>query len=74
MISITNLTVKQKMICEVLWELDSKDQVFAFIKSLPKSDRPDAIGLYHLMLIECLDQELDFTDLTLAKQVIDRVR
>lgn len=62
------------MICEVLWLLDSKDQVKNFILSLPAGDRPDAIGLYHLMIIETLDQNMGPNDLELAKQVIDRVR
>lgn len=74
MITIENLTVKQKMICEVLWALESKDQVLGFINSLPIGDRPDAVGLYHLMIIETLDQNMDTEDLDLAKQVIDKVK
>ena len=74
MIQIENLTQKQRMICDVLWNLDSKEQVLNFIRSLPIKDRKDAIGLHHLMILETLDQELDDNDLTLAKQVIDKVK
>ncbi len=74
MIQIENLTQKQRMICDVLWNLDSKEQVLNFIRSLPMKDRRDAIGLHALMILETLDQEMDVNDLTLAKQVIDKVK
>lgn len=74
MITIENLNQKQRMICDVLWNLDSKDQVLNFIRSLPDQDRADAIGLYHLMIIETLDQEMDINDLSLAKQVLDKFK
>jgi hypothetical protein len=74
MITIENLTKKQQAICDILWTLDSKDQVIAFIASLPKADKADAVGLYHLMIIESLDQNMDIEDLSLAKQVIDKVK
>lgn len=74
MITIENLNQKQRMICDVLWNLDSKDQVLNFIRSLPGQDRADAIGLYHLMIIETLDQEMDINDLSLAKQVLDKFK
>lgn len=74
MIQIENLTPKQRMLCDVLWNLDSREQVLNFIRSLPMRDRRDAVGLYHLMILETLDQNMDTENLTLAKQVIDKVK
>jgi hypothetical protein len=74
MIQIENLTKMQRVICDVLWSLDSKDQVLNFIRALPQKERAMAVGLYHLMIIETLDQNMDIEDLSLAKQVIDKVK
>lgn len=74
MIQIENLTKKQRIICDILWACETKEQVLNFIRALPQAEVPDAIGLYHLMIIETLDQNMDVEDLSLAKQVIDKVK
>lgn len=74
MLTITNLTRKQKMFCEIFWSMDTAEQIDMFIRSLPKTDRKVAQGVFDLMVLEMIDQELDDTDLDLAKQVIDKVR
>lgn len=74
MITLENLTRKQKVLCEVIWNLDTSEQVLNFVRSLPQKDKEQAQTLYTLMILETLDQEMDIEDLSLAKQVIDKVR
>ena len=57
MITITNLTAKQKLLMSVLWELDSMAKVQAFIKSLPLQDARDAQALLEIAVQETLEQE-----------------
>lgn len=74
MITLENLTRKQQVLCEVIWNLDTVEQVLNFVRSLPQKDKEQAQTLYTLMILETLDQEMDIEDLSLAKQVIDKVR
>jgi hypothetical protein len=57
MITIQNLTHKQKMIMSVLWELDTMEKVKAFIASLPLQDARDAQALLEIAVQETLEQE-----------------
>ncbi len=57
MITITHLTAKQKLLMDVLWELDSMDKVQAFIKSLPLQDAQDAKALLEIAVQETLEAE-----------------
>lgn len=74
MITLENLTRKQQVLCEVIWNLDTVEQVLNFVRSLPQKDKEQAQTLYTLMILETLDQEMDTEDLTLAEQVIDKVK
>lgn len=74
MITLENLTRKQQVLCEVIWNLDTVEQVLNFVRSLPQKDKEQAQTLYTLMILETLDQGMDIEDLSLAKQVIDKVR
>jgi len=74
MIQIDNLTQKQRVLCDVMWALDTSGQVLGFIQTLPQKDKEQAVTLYTLMILETLDQEMNIEDLSLAKQVIDKVK
>lgn len=74
MIKLENLTQKQRVLCDVMWALDTSGQVLGFIQTLSQKDKEQAQTLYTLMILETLDQEMDIEDLSLAKQVIDKVR
>lgn len=75
MIQLHGLSPLQVEIADHLWALDTKEEVKAFIAALPtKHLRAQAIGLYHLMLIESLDEVMDLDDLSLANEVIDSVK
>jgi hypothetical protein len=57
MITISNLTPKQKLLLDVMWELDSLDKVKAFIATLPVQDARDAHGLLQIAIWETIEQE-----------------
>ena len=57
MITIHNLTPKQKLLLDVMWELDSMDKVQSFIRTLPAQDARDAHSLLQIAIWETLEQE-----------------
>jgi hypothetical protein len=57
MITITHLTPKQKLLLDVMWELDSLDKVKAFIATLPVQDQRDAHGLLQIAIWETIESE-----------------
>ena len=57
MITITHLTPKQKLLLDVMWELDSLDKVQSFIRSLPLQDARDAQCLLQIAIWETIEQE-----------------
>lgn len=75
MIQLHGLSPIDVELADRLWALETKDEVMLWIGSLPtKRLRARAIGLYHLMLIESLDEAMDLDDLSLANEVIDSVK
>ena len=57
MITISNLTPKQKLLLDVMWELDTLDKVQEFIRTLPAQDARDAHCLLQIAIWETLEQE-----------------
>ncbi len=57
MITITDLTPKQKALLTVMWEIDSMDKVQQFIQTLPAQDARDAHSLLKLAIWESIEQE-----------------
>ena len=55
-IQIEGLTVRQKALAQAIWEINSLDQVNAFIQSLPDQEaRQDAETVKNLILAATLD-------------------
>ena len=72
---IQGLSLIQMEIADQLWSLDSEQDVQRWIQSLPtKRLRQMAISIYNLILIEAIDEELDFDDMSLANEVIEMVK
>lgn len=61
MIQIEGLTKKQRMLADIIWSLDTQDQVQAFIKSLPEKDRKQAVVVTQMMILAFID-EVDTVD------------
>jgi hypothetical protein len=61
-ITIENLTAKQRVFADILWGLNGKKEVTAFIESLPAKDRQEARTVLELMLLAIWDDCEDITD------------
>jgi hypothetical protein len=57
MITIENLTAKQRALMTVMWDMDSMDKVQSFIRTLSPSDARDAHTLLQIVIWESLEQE-----------------
>jgi hypothetical protein len=57
MITISNLTPKQKALLTVMWDIDSVDKVREFIRTLPAQDARDAHSLLQMAIWESLEQQ-----------------
>ena len=66
---IEGLTKRQKVIAEVLWELDSPADVNEFIMTLPKGQQREARTVLNLMIWAMLDtvQETNLAEEVLKK-------
>jgi hypothetical protein len=74
-IEIHGLSALEVELADAIWACDTKEDVQKFIAALPtKFMRARAIGLYHTMLIEAMDAEMELEDLSLAKSVIESMK
>jgi hypothetical protein len=55
-IAIQGLSKKQRLFADIMWSLDSTDQVTTFIRSLPKKDRLQAQVVCEMMILACIDE------------------
>lgn len=64
MIEIEGFNTKQRMLADIIWSLDSKTQVDAFIRSLPQADRLQAQTVCEMMILAFFDQVDTVSDST----------
>jgi hypothetical protein len=64
MITIDNLTVQQQVLCQLLWDCDSTDEVTALIAALPEHWRQQAQSLYSVMIAEYTEQQQPLPDVS----------
>lgn len=68
---IENLTQRQKVLCDTMWQMQSPEAVQRFIDSLPRKTRTEAETLRQIIVMECLEPYLDHYEED-AKDLIDR--
>lgn len=56
MVEIQGFSKKQQMLADIIWALDSQDQVQNFIKSLPTKDRMQAEVVTNMIVLAFFDQ------------------
>lgn len=61
MITIEGLTNKQRLLADIIWSLDTQEQVCSFIATLPARDRREAQLVTQLMILAFID-EVDSID------------
>ena len=76
-ILLYGLTNHQKILADILWNLDEWDQVQVFVNSLPRRDRIDCEGILEMMrmcLVEQYTAERVIADeFKEAKELINKV-
>ena len=70
-IKLENLTPRQIMIADILWNMQSADAVSAWIKLTPEPFKHDAKVVHNLLVAAVFDQT-DSTDL--AESLLDKFR
>lgn len=72
MITIEGLNKRQRMLADIIWSLDSKEQVTAFISTLPAKQKKEAIVVTQMMVLAFID-EVDTIDDDVV-ELIDNLR
>jgi len=54
-IVITGLNKRQKILADIIWNIEEWDQVEIFMKSLPKRDRIDCEGIVEMMRMQLVE-------------------
>jgi hypothetical protein len=73
MITISGLTVKQKALLTVMWDIDTTDKVHEFIRTLPAADARDAHCLLQIAIWESIEQQEGLADYEhMARDCISR--
>jgi hypothetical protein len=70
-IQIQGLNSRQRVLCDIIWACDSKEQVLNFVRSLPTAQKREAEVMVEMMTLAFFDS-VDSIDL--AKPIIDKVR
>ena len=77
-IEIIGLTKRQKILADILWNIDEWDQVQVFVNSLPRRDKIDCEGILEMMRMSLVEQYAEavnpknqYED---AKEVIGKIR
>lgn len=61
MITIEGFTKRQRMLADIIWALESQQQVEMFISTLPKRQKQEARVVCEMMILACID-EVDTVD------------
>ena len=69
-ITLAGLTARQMVFCDIMWELENKEDVDKFIASLPPAQSQECRTLIHLMIAAIADNVDSVDD---AKFVLDRI-
>jgi hypothetical protein len=72
-IKILNLTPLQQAIADMLWSLDTEQEIVEWFDTLPKNIQPIAHAVLTMMVYEQIDQT-PIGDMSEAQAVIDRIR
>lgn len=68
-IYIDGLSKRQRALADVMWGLDTTEDVVTFITTLPEDQREEAVTVMTLMLWAALDQ---VQDTNLANEVLQK--
>ena len=72
-IKLPGLNQRQRVLADIMWDLEEYEDVERFMATLPERDRIDCEGIFELMrleLIECYRTEMGIEDTPEADRVI----
>jgi MoxR-like ATPase len=55
-LTITGLTPQQRILCDVIWACESREQVEAFVRSLPRAVKQQAELMVEMMTLAVYDE------------------
>ncbi len=65
--TLTNLTQRQKLLADLIWNCETKEQALTLIQSLQGQDRIDARCIMQCMIYEVLEERIeDYKDAATA--------
>jgi len=73
MLSIPNLTPLQRAIADMLWRLDTTEEIVEWFGTLPANIVPIAHSVMSMMVYEQIDQT-PIEDFSEAQEIIDYIR
>lgn len=74
-IEIQGLTRKQVALMDILWAMETHEQVSKFVRSLPQRDAQDCQSLIEIAVQESLEQDGNLAEFaTSALELINKVR
>ena len=76
-IVITGLNKRQKILADIIWNIEEWDQVEIFMSSLPKRDRIDCEGIIEMMrmqLVEIYAEGMGLRNYPEANELIAKVK
>ena len=73
LITLEGLTKRQKKLLQIIWSIDSKEQLFMWVRSLKQSDREMVSTLLTVISLEVMEDFID-EDFTEANEVISKFK
>ncbi len=73
LITIEGLTKRQKKLLQIIWSIDSKEQLFMWVRSLKQSDRDMVSTLLTVISLEVMEDFID-EDFTEANEVLTKFK
>lgn len=73
LITIENLTKRQKKLLQIIWSIDSKEHLFMWVKTLKQSDRELVSSLMTLISLEVMEDFID-EEYTEANEVLTKFK
>jgi len=72
---LQGLTARQKVLADIMWQLEEYDDVEAFIATLPERDACECQSIIEMMRMAVVEQCYDgIQNLDAAQSVIDKIR
>ena len=75
-ITIDGLNDRQRLLADIIWEFDEREDIDRFVKTLPTEElRNEANGILELMVLATIEQLYDgITDTKEAKSLLNKIK